>query len=735
MFDGRSLFQLTAERCRDLDGFQSLTIVTSARYEAVVRAQLSDMGMSYRLLLEPEGRDSAPAVACAVMQIDRSQKQATVVLLAADHYVPDCAHFVDDIDHAARAAQDGSIVLLGIKPSHASSAYGYIQPGEQSQSSLRKKDDQTRVKPVMDFKEKPDTETATDYIRNGYLWNSGNFIATTATMLSEFAEHAPKIYALAETVLDDALVLDNGLAMGERFLTMPRISIDYAIMEKTALAEVLPSDLNWSDLGAWDAVRDSLPRDSDGNAIRGDAILNACHGCLVHSDDRQIVVCSELKDVGVIVEPDAILVVNLNAAQSVKNVVNELSKRGRQEESKWVGPGFDVTSFLHKMRTWLPVTALPVWTTLGIDHTTGLWRESIEQDGSPTHSPVRARVQGRQNTVLGAAARQGWQGPWQPLLERALESADSTYAGPDGLYVTLVASNGGALDSSKLVYDQTFRLLALANIPESLFETLQAQQRARTLMDTITSHFAGGKNGVSQLSEAGEYPKAANPMMHLFEACLEWLERDDPDGYWKSKCQEIADLAVDVLFAENDPCIREFFEEDWSRRTDSAGDILDPGHQFEWAWLLARWSALSGDERAVEVAKALHDTGLDKVHPQTGAVPLSVNTKTNEYAPQYRFWSQLERVKASLYLVDMTDGESAVHYRDDAVLALKVMAQYLDTPIDGLWYDSMRADGSFEQGPSPASTFYHIAGALAQMRATGPRLIEALQDASQGRPA
>ncbi|MEN0040201.1 MAG: AGE family epimerase/isomerase [Pseudomonadota bacterium] len=728
MFNTRSLFQLTAERCRDLTGLQILTIVTSAAYADVVRRQMDGIDLPYKLLLEPSGRDSAPAVACAVEQLSRIDAEGTIVLLSADHHVPDAKHFVRDTDRAVASSQDGSIVLLGITPDEPSSAYGYLQPdyGDDGPSS------DGQIVPVSEFREKPDTETARDYIARSYLWNSGNFFAPVRTLQKEFATHATDIAQLAAHAVDEAVVLDDGIAMGERFLDMQKISIDYAIMEKTSHAKVLPSRMIWSDLGAWDAVRDSLSQDADGNAAEGDAILHDSERCLVHCNDDRLVVGLGLRDIGIVVEKDTVLVLDLNASQGVKNVVSDLKARERREADTWGRSGFDAREFVARMARWLPSTALSLWTSLGFDHDSGLWREAIDQDGRPLDGPVRNRVQGRQSALLGAAVRDGWQGPWQPILPRAFEAAAKAYGTSGDIQATLLAADGTIADPDEKLYDQTFRLLALAQLPHETAVEIQAADRARAVLGAIRARFGAGPDApLDTLRETGAEPFATNPVMHLFEACLEWVETAPDDDDWRHHCTVLSSLATERLFDDADPYIREYYGEGWVRREDEAGHIVDPGHQFEWAWLLARWAKLCGEDRPLAVARKLHETGLAGIDAATGSVPLWVNTGTGAQATQRRFWSQLERVKASLLMLEGASPADVTHYLTDTVAGLSIMEAYLDTPVPGLWFDRMRSDGTFEEGPAPASTFYHIASAIRQIVASTPTLLAALDESAK----
>lgn len=295
-----SLFQLAVRRVMPLvaDGGR-LLVVGAGAHAGLITEQLAALGAEATVLLEPEGRDSAAAVAAAAAWVEAHDPDGRVMILASDHHIPDEAGYRHALMAAAEAAgNNGRIVTLGAAPTQPSSAYGYIQPAHAG------------LAPVQAFIEKPDPHRAAQLILEGCLWNSGAFIATARTLREELERHAPHIWrAVAEAVPAEGGVL------GEAFRTAPRLSFDYAVMEKTGRASVLPLTLAWSDLGAWDAV--AMVSDGEGTAHL--ALDSA--GCLIRAPDGVTVATLGVSGLAVIVERDAVLVCDLSRAQDVKRLL------------------------------------------------------------------------------------------------------------------------------------------------------------------------------------------------------------------------------------------------------------------------------------------------------------------------------------------------------------------------------------------------------------------------------
>jgi len=317
-----SLFQDTIRRVGGAD-FGAPVIVTGADYRFLVAEQMRAIGVKGDIVLEPFRRDSCAAIAAAAHLALARDPEALVLVLAADHAMPDVASFLDHVHTGRAAAEAGRIVTFGIKPSRPATGYGYIRPGPALA--------QPGVHAIAAFVEKPDEPTAERYVAEGCLWNSGNFLFRASVFLDELAAIAPEIGGpVAEAVAKAARDLDFLRLDPEAFGRAVAKSVDYAVMEKTAHAAVVPSDFAWSDVGAWNAIWDLAAKDADGNAAKGDAAFLDAKDCYVHSPGRLTTVIG-LDDVVVVTTRDAVLVVDRAQAEKVKGLVARLTAAGRKE--------------------------------------------------------------------------------------------------------------------------------------------------------------------------------------------------------------------------------------------------------------------------------------------------------------------------------------------------------------------------------------------------------------------
>lgn len=325
MEDGLSTFQTTVRRVTGKN-FAPPIVVTGNDFRFVVAEQLQMLGVTGEIVLEPERRDSAAAVAVGALMASRRDKDAVCFVLAADHVVADDAAFVADCILAAKAARAGRIMTLGIKPSAPSSAYGYIAVGQPI--------GQESAFAVERFVEKPDAKTAAQYVAQGMVWNSGNFLFTPAVMLDELQQNTPQVLEAARQALDKATRdLDFLRLEADSFRAAPKTSIDYAVMERTKRAGVVRASFGWSDVGSWDALYDISAADGDGNVIVGAATAFDTHGSLIRSEGVLTAVVG-LDNVVVVTTPDAVLVASKDQAPKVKDLVARLIKEGRSEATE-----------------------------------------------------------------------------------------------------------------------------------------------------------------------------------------------------------------------------------------------------------------------------------------------------------------------------------------------------------------------------------------------------------------
>jgi mannose-1-phosphate guanylyltransferase / mannose-6-phosphate isomerase len=318
-----STFQQVMARISDPELFARPIVITNAEFRFVVAEQLRDCGIAADIVLEPMRRDSGPAVAVSAVLAFERDAEALVLVLAADHVIGKLDEFSDACRHAALTAAQGRIVTFGIHPTCAATNYGYIRPGKKLDDAL--------VHEVEAFIEKPDAETAAKYVADHYLWNSGNFLFHAATMWEEI-EHLEPLMAQAAkaSVAGATRDLDFLRLAPEPFARAPKKSIDYAVMERTKRAVVMPADLGWSDIGSWSTVWDVLDHDAAGNATEGPVVLLDTRNSLVRSEDPMLTTVIGVEDVIVIATADAVLVTTRAKAEEVKGLVEQLKAQNHR---------------------------------------------------------------------------------------------------------------------------------------------------------------------------------------------------------------------------------------------------------------------------------------------------------------------------------------------------------------------------------------------------------------------
>jgi mannose-1-phosphate guanylyltransferase/mannose-6-phosphate isomerase len=315
LFGKRSTFQDTLLRVSDERLFDRPIVVTGAAYRFMVLEQLAEMGLQADILLESARRDSGPAIAAGAAYAAKRDATAVLLALAADHVVRDTAAFVAACEASLGVANAGRIVTFGVKPERAATEYGYISPGERVEGAVRS---------VASFVEKPDAETAARYVKDGYLWNSGNFMFRADVLLAEYRVVDSASVDAVTRAVDQA---QNDLAFvnldKDAFESATPISIDYAVMEKTARAAVIPVSFGWSDVGSWHAVWELSEKDEHGNAARGSAVFDNSHNCNV-STDKAVVALEGVDDLVVVSTQDAVLVSRQTDPDGLKRLVAKL---------------------------------------------------------------------------------------------------------------------------------------------------------------------------------------------------------------------------------------------------------------------------------------------------------------------------------------------------------------------------------------------------------------------------
>jgi mannose-1-phosphate guanylyltransferase/mannose-6-phosphate isomerase len=714
LIGGTSLFQRTVTRMAALDGAAPPMVVTGLAHLDLVRRQMREVGVTGAILAEPEGRDSAPAIIAACLAIAADDPRGLAMVVASDHHIPEESEFAAGVAEARGAAEAGRIVTFGVRPAGPSAAYGYIRPGIPIAAD-------SRVLDVAAFLEKPDAVRARALIADGCLWNSGNFLFRVDTMLAEAEALCPALISGARKALDGSWGVEGALVLGTGFGECPKVSIDVCVMEKTSRAAVIPVSYAWSDLGAWDAIWAASPHDADGNAKSGRSAARDSRDCLLRAEPGIELVAVGLERLAVIASAGRVLVCDLGQAPMVKDAVSALPR-----ETATSGAADPEAAFSEARRTlvqWLWNEALPRWWCFGADHAAGGFHESLRWDLSPTGHPRRLRVQARQVFVYATAGRMGWSGPWRTAVRHGLDWIEARHRREDGLYRTRVGADGSREDDSAHLYDQAFVLLALAAAARAIPEMrapLSAQ--ARDLARRVNAVFALPGGGFRAFETVHAFE--ADPIMHLFEAAQAWLEVEETP-VWTELSETLAAHFLDRMVDTDRHAVREVFDADWRPLDDLAGRVIEPGHQFEWAWLLERWGRRRGDGRARAAAAGLYATGRRGVEAGTGLALDELREDLTRTGSACRLWPQAERLRAALLL------ESGERSRlEAAVSAAKALGSYFTTEPRGLWRDS-RFDLAAEEEAALASSLYHIVGAIQALDAHGR---EAVGNATEGAP-
>ncbi|MCQ4313544.1 mannose-1-phosphate guanylyltransferase/mannose-6-phosphate isomerase [Pseudomonas stutzeri] len=318
-----SLLQATIKRLDGLDGALP-RLICNEQHRFLIAEQLRQLNIEHaRILLEPVGRNTAPAIALAALQALQDTNDPMLLVLAADHLIQDVQAFHASIRAAFPLAANGKLVTFGIVPTHPETGYGYIEKGSQV-------GDEGFI--VNRFAEKPDIATARDYLSSGnFLWNSGMFMFRASRYLQELECFQPEIFKACREALEQGKQdMDFTRVDAEAFTGCPANSIDYAVMEKTTDAVVVPLDAGWSDIGSWSALWEVSDKNEAGNSFKGDVIVHTTYNTLVHAENR-LVATVGVEDLVIVETKDAVLVAHREKVQDVKKIVEQINADGRHE--------------------------------------------------------------------------------------------------------------------------------------------------------------------------------------------------------------------------------------------------------------------------------------------------------------------------------------------------------------------------------------------------------------------
>jgi mannose-1-phosphate guanylyltransferase len=321
----RTMFQHAVDRLTPLFSPERVFVVTGAAMAAVLRPQTPDIPTE-NFIIEPAGRDSAPAAGLAAIHLLQQDPQAVMAVLTADHYIVDGEQFCGALEAAGQVAAEGAIVTLGIRPTFPSTGFGYVELGESLVM-----ENGFPIYRSAGFREKPDLPTALRFVEDGrHAWNSGMFIWRASRLMDEFRAQLPDLYASLERIGAALGTPEAAATLQNEWVHAPKVSIDYGIMEHAGNVAVIPVDIGWSDIGSWAALLDILPGDEQGNVLQGDVITVGTERCFVRGSGKLIAAIG-LQDMIIVDTPDALLICPKDRAQDVRDVVKRLTDEGKQE--------------------------------------------------------------------------------------------------------------------------------------------------------------------------------------------------------------------------------------------------------------------------------------------------------------------------------------------------------------------------------------------------------------------
>ena len=367
---------------------------------------------------------------------------------------------------------------------------------------------------------------------------------------------------------------------------------------------------------------------------------------------------------------------------------------------------------------WLFDAALPLWWELGADRVRGGFHEAISLDGRPLRRPHRARVIARQAFSYGEAGRLGWRGPWREAQRHALEYFRKHFVTADATVVSVVGLDGGVSDPRFDLYNQAFALLAYASGHRTFGQAAGWREQAVALRTTLEQSYAHPLGGFVE-DRAGSVLQRSNPHMHVLEAALAWIAVDD-DPAWRRMADAIATLCLEKFIDPASGALGEFFAADWTPAPGVEGRICEPGHHYEWAFLLDRWARLTGRTESGAAARLIAFADSRGLDPRRGVAVNAVLADGGVHDPVARLWAQAERIRA--YLAQRCSDE-------DVAAAIKGLRRFLATPTQGVWFDQLGADDAFIPEPARATSLYHIVGAVAELSRVLP------PDVTTGSPA
>lgn len=394
--------------------------------------------------------------------------------------------------------------------------------------------------------------------------------------------------------------------------------------------------------------------------------------------------------------------------------MTDMAKAARKASPFW-----GAHSEYAKLQTWLFEASLPVWNTVGRDDVSGGFFEKIDADLQPVEAPRRTRVVARQIYCFAAAARMGWTGAAREAVKHGAEFLTRNCFNSDGTVLMTVDVRTGERNVAFDLYDHAFALFGLASAA-SVFPDQHGKMHdyAKRCVEAMKQGWAHPVFGFQEANPPTA-PLRSNPHMHLFEAFLAWAEATDGDAkaYWMALADEMGELCLSKFVSTETGAVREYFELDWSVKQDEKAAPVEPGHQFEWGWLLGRWGRLALRKDALVAAKRLVEIGEGAgIASETCLAINGLNHDLTVSDGAYRLWPQTERIKAWVMMAELAVGRSDREYALDKVAeAARGLNVFLSEVPSGIWRDRLTQTMETVREPAPASSLYHITCAIEEM--------------------
>lgn len=369
---------------------------------------------------------------------------------------------------------------------------------------------------------------------------------------------------------------------------------------------------------------------------------------------------------------------------------------------------YSCKSRVANLRSWFLDRSVPFWSQYGVDHSAGGFFEKLESAPpfTPTVEPRRARLVARQIYFFAVAESLGWEGPAEDIINHGFEFLNQYLLDSSGRISASCSHSGEIIDGRQHLYDVAFVLLALSRQAMRVSDPSGYEQLAIQIVTQLAANPYGG-----YIDEVTPSSQCANPHMHLFEAFLSWtIATNLQSQFWIDRTELLAELACNVLIQPDIDALPEHFDHQWRPIKRNGFYAIEPGHQFEWSWLLARWSTITGNIHTASSAFRLCSIAEDYgINTRGNTVVDCLDQEFSIRDKTSRLWQQAERVKAWYFQVLLDRHESSETYLE---VSLRSLANFLDGPFPGLWYDVMSPEGIFVSTPIKASTGYHIASIL-----------------------